>query len=166
MYKIKVNSTYSFEVNIEKHNTLVNSLQIDLDSCRINDRHFHVLYKNKSFRAEIVEVLSAEKKCTIKINNHIYNLELKDQYDELLHRLGLDNLNTIKVSELKAPMPGLVLKVLVSTGDEVKKGDNLLVLEAMKMENIIKSPADVTIKSIKVQTSDKVEKGQVMIQFH
>ena len=55
--------------------------------------------------------------------------------------------------------------VLVKEGDEVKKGDNLLVLEAMKMENIIKSPADVTIKSIKIKASDKVEKNQVLIQF-
>jgi biotin carboxyl carrier protein len=62
-------------------------------------------------------------------------------------------------------MPGLVLSVLVKEGDEVKKGDNLFVLEAMKMENIIKSPADVTIKSIKIKASDKVEKNQVLIQF-
>jgi biotin carboxyl carrier protein len=55
--------------------------------------------------------------------------------------------------------------VLVKEGDEIKKGDNLLVLEAMKMENIIKSPADVTIKSIKIKPSDKVEKNQVLIQF-
>jgi biotin carboxyl carrier protein len=59
----------------------------------------------------------------------------------------------------------LVLSVLVKEGDEVKKGDNLFVLEAMKMENIIKSPADVTIKSIKIKPSDKVEKNQVLIQF-
>jgi biotin carboxyl carrier protein len=62
-------------------------------------------------------------------------------------------------------MPGLVLSILVKEGDEVKKGDNLLVLEAMKMENIIKSPADVTIKFIKIKPSDKVEKNQVLIQF-
>jgi biotin carboxyl carrier protein len=79
--------------------------------------------------------------------------------------LGLDNLQSSKVAELKAPMPGLVLSVLVKEGDEVKKGDNLFVLEAMKMENIIKSPADVTIKSIKIKASDKVEKNQVLIQF-
>jgi biotin carboxyl carrier protein len=79
--------------------------------------------------------------------------------------LGLDNLQSAKVAELKAPMPGLVLSILVKEGDEIKKGDNLLVLEAMKMENIIKSPADVTIKSIRIKPSDKVEKNQVLIQF-
>jgi biotin carboxyl carrier protein len=63
-------------------------------------------------------------------------------------------------------MPGLVLKVFVSNGDEVKKGDNLFILEAMKMENIIKSPSDVSIKNIKIVPGDKVEKGQVLMQFN
>jgi biotin carboxyl carrier protein len=60
-------------------------------------------------------------------------------------------------------MPGLVLKVLVKDGDVIKKGDNLLVLEAMKMENSIKAPADATIKAVKITAGDKVEKNQVMI---
>jgi biotin carboxyl carrier protein len=62
-------------------------------------------------------------------------------------------------------MPGLVLKIFVKDGDTVKKGDNLFVLEAMKMENIIKSPADVTVKTIRIKPGDKVEKGQVLIAF-
>ena len=81
------------------------------------------------------------------------------------HRQGMDNLNTAKVSEIKAPMPGLVLRILAGEGEEVKKGGNLLVLEAMKMENIIKAPADVIIKSVKVKDGDKVEKNQVMMIF-
>jgi biotin carboxyl carrier protein len=106
-----------------------------------------------------------EKTASIKVNGHTYNIAIKDRFDDLLHQLGLDNLQSAKVAELKAPMPGLVLSILVKEGDEIKKGDNLLVLEAMKMENIIKSPADVTIKSIKIKPSDKVEKNQVLIQF-
>jgi biotin carboxyl carrier protein len=62
-------------------------------------------------------------------------------------------------------MPGLVLKVFAVEGDEVKKGDNLLILEAMKMENIIKCPADVTIKKIRIKSGNKVEKGQILIEF-
>jgi biotin carboxyl carrier protein len=90
---------------------------------------------------------------------------MSDQFDELLHQLGMDSQNTSKIAELKAPMPGLVLRILASEGDEVMKGGNLLVLEAMKMENIIKAPADVVIKSIRVIAGDKVEKNQVMIIF-
>jgi biotin carboxyl carrier protein len=62
-------------------------------------------------------------------------------------------------------MPGLVLRILASEGQEVQKGGNLLVLEAMKMENIIKAPANVMIKSVKINPGDKVEKNQVMMIF-
>jgi biotin carboxyl carrier protein len=62
-------------------------------------------------------------------------------------------------------MPGLVLKVFAAEGMEVKKGDNLFVLEAMKMENIIKAPADVVVKTIKIKPGDKVEKGQILMVF-
>lgn len=92
-------------------------------------------------------------------------MKMTDQFDELLHQLGMDNLNTAIISEIKAPMPGLVLRILASVGQEVQKGGNLFVLEAMKMENIIKAPADVIIKSVKVNPGDKVEKNQVMMIF-
>jgi biotin carboxyl carrier protein len=60
-------------------------------------------------------------------------------------------------------MPGLVLKVLVEEGKEFKKGDNLLILEAMKMENILKAPADGKVKSIKIKPGDKVEKNEILL---
>jgi biotin carboxyl carrier protein len=92
-------------------------------------------------------------------------MQITDQFDELLHQLGMDNLTTATISEIKAPMPGLVLRILASEGQEVQKGGNLLVLEAMKMENIIKAPANVMIKSVKINPGDKVEKNQVMMIF-
>ena len=165
MYKIRVNNSYNFEVRSDKNQTSVNNNQVILDIYKTSENHTHVLYNHKSYRGEIVEVILDEKKCILKINNNIYHLELKDQYDNLLQRLGLDNINSIKLTDLKAPMPGMVLKIMVASGQEVKKGDSLLVLEAMKMENIIKSPADLTIKSVQVKITDKVEKGQVMIKF-
>ncbi len=83
----------------------------------------------------------------------------------ICRQLGFNTLDSAKVSELKAPMPGLVLKIFVQEGDIIAKGENLFILEAMKMENIIKAPADVTIKNIKIKPGDKVEKGQVVMQF-
>lgn len=165
MFNISVNNKFGFEIKVDKGKTFADGQEISLDMVNGMGQHFHVLHKNKSYRGEVVSFSREEKSCIIKVNGNIYALDIKDQYDELLHRLGLDNLNKVKISELKAPMPGLVLKVLVSEGDEVKKGDNILVLEAMKMENIIKAPADVKIKSLKVKPSDKVEKNQVMVLF-
>lgn len=165
MFNITVNNKFGFEIKLDKGKTFADGQEISLDMVSGMDQHFHVLHKNKSYRGEVVLFSREEKSCIIKVNGNIYALDIKDQYDEILHRLGLDNLNKVKIAELKAPMPGLVLKVLVSEGDEVNKGDNILVLEAMKMENIIKAPADVKIKYIKVKPSDKVEKNQVMVLF-
>lgn len=165
MFKIRVNEQFNFEVLPQKDETLVDGKPIALDILSINKTSFHVLYQNRSFNVELVDINRQDKSCSVRVNSNIYSLSATDQFDELLHKLGMDNLSAAKVAELKAPMPGMVLKVLVAEGEEVKKGTNLLVLEAMKMENIIKSPADVHIKSIKVNPSDKVEKNQVMIVF-
>ena len=165
MYHLKVNEKFNFEVNETQGTWTVNGAPVSLDTLEIKDNLLHILHQQTSYRVEIVTFSKEEKKASIKVNGHTYNIAIKDRFDDLLHQLGLDNLQSAKVAELKAPMPGLVLSILVKEGDEIKKGDNLLVLEAMKMENIIKSPADVTIKSIKIKPSDKVEKNQVLIQF-
>jgi biotin carboxyl carrier protein len=65
--------------------------------------------------------------------------------------------------EVKAPMPGKILEVLVNVGDQVKEDDELLMLEAMKMENPIYAPGDGAVKEIKVKAGDSVETDQVMI---
>ncbi|MCY1533126.1 pyruvate carboxylase [compost metagenome] len=106
-----------------------------------------------------------EKFAVIKVNGTIYKVAIADPFDLLLKQLGMDNMKVNKVQQIKAPMPGLVLNVLINEGDEVKKGDNLLVLEAMKMENMIKSPADGTIRKVNVTKGDKVEKNEVLINF-
>lgn len=165
MYKIKVNEQFEYEVISDKNGIIVDGKSLALDVYSVNPDTFHILHRNRSFNAELITLDQKLKTCTVRVNSQIYAMSLTDQFDELLHKLGMDNLNAQKVSELKAPMPGMVLKVLVAEGDEIKKGSALLILEAMKMENVIKAPADVIIKSIKVQPADKVEKNQVMIVF-
>jgi acetyl/propionyl-CoA carboxylase alpha subunit len=66
---------------------------------------------------------------------------------------------------LKAPMPGLVLRVQVAPGQRVPAGAGLVVLEAMKMENELKAPAPVLVKAVRVQAGSAVEKGQVLLEF-
>ena len=62
-------------------------------------------------------------------------------------------------------MPGLVLDVKLNVGDSVEKGDSILILEAMKMENVLKSPAEGVVKSIHINKGDAVEKNQLLISF-
>ena len=165
MLKVKVNDKFNFEVSTERNQTLINGLPFEGDVLKVNDRTFHIIFNDKSYQAELIDFDKTQKSCTVKVGNNIYPMQMSDQFDELLNQLGMDNLNSTKIAELKAPMPGLVLRVLASEGDKIEKGGNLLVLEAMKMENIIKAPADVTVKSLKIAAGDKVEKNQILMLF-
>jgi biotin carboxyl carrier protein len=166
MYQIKVNDKYNFDITADDNQLKVNNETISLDRVVLNSSSAHVLFKNISYTIEVVELNKEEKTAVIKVNNNIYTLTIKDQFDQLLKQLGMDNLAVNKIQQIKAPMPGLVLSVLAAEGAEVKKGDNLLVLEAMKMENMIKSPTDGIIKKIEIKQGDKVEKNEILISFH
>lgn len=165
MYQIEVNNKYNFGLIIDNEQIKIDNDIIQLDQINLTKNSSHVLYQNKSYTIEIVEFIKEDKTAIVKVNGSIYTLKIQDQYDQLLKQLGLDNLAASKIQQIKAPMPGLVLNVLVVEGDEVKKGDNLLVLEAMKMENMIKSPTDGIIKKVEIKKSDKVEKNQLLISF-
>ena len=165
MYEIKVNSKYNYTIDKTSDGLLINESKNNADIKQLNPAAWHIINELKSYNVELVSFNSDDKTAEIKVNNNIYAVTAKDQFDVLLEKLGLSSLNSAKISELKAPMPGMVLKVFVAEGAEVKKGDNLFVLEAMKMENIIKSPDDVVVKTIKIIPGDKVEKGQVLLQF-
>jgi biotin carboxyl carrier protein len=165
MYQIKINDKYDFGAVRSGESLLINDKNTVADIKHIGGGIYHIIEGNYSYNADVVYFNSADKTAQIKVNNNIYTIKAKDQFDILLDKLGLSSLNSAALSEIKAPMPGLVLKVLVTEGVEVKKGDNLFILEAMKMENIIKCPADVTIKKIRIKSGDKVEKGQILIEF-
>lgn len=166
MYQLKVNTQYDFVINRTGSDLLVNNAKANVDIKHIAGNVYHVIGNNQSsYNVEVVTFNCTEKTAEIKVNNTIYAISAKDQFDLLLDKLGLSNLNSAKVSEIKAPMPGMVLKVFAAEGDSVQKGDNLFVLEAMKMENIIKSPGAVVIRKLKIKAGDKVEKGQILIEF-
>jgi biotin carboxyl carrier protein len=94
-----------------------------------------------------------------------YRVEVVDEARARLARLaGADRAHHTR-RELKAPMPGLVVKVLCQPGDAVGKGQPLLVLHAMKMENELSLPHDGTVKSIGVQAGQTVEQGQVLVML-
>ena len=169
MYSITVNGNSSFKTDLKlsngKFEGQVNGKTISGDLVKTNDYQYHLLLHNKSYNVDVVKLNTEEKSLVLKINTIKFTLQLKDKYDELLHTLGLDALAAKKINDVKAPMPGMVLSILVKEGDTVKKGDALLILEAMKMENILKSPAEGVIKKIAAIKGTAVEKNQLLIQF-
>jgi biotin carboxyl carrier protein len=166
MYQLNVNNKYNFNITTVNKQLHVNDETVILDRTELGANKTHVIYQNNSYNIEVVELNKEEKTAIVKVNGNVYTLTIKDQFDQLLQQLGMDNLTVNKIQQIKAPMPGLVLNVLVAEGAEVKKGDNLLVLEAMKMENMIKSPTDGIIKKIEIKQGDKVEKNEILVSFN
>ena len=144
---------------------MLNGQAFAWDIADLGAGRYHVLHEGRSYNAEIVSADYTTKDIVLKINGQRVELHAKDRFDLLLERLGMSNAAATKVNELKAPMPGLIVDIRVQPGQAVLKGDPLLVLEAMKMENILKAPADGTVNSIKVTLRDNVQKGQVLVQF-
>jgi biotin carboxyl carrier protein len=166
MLKVKVNNKSEHTVVLDNNTGgTIDGKAFEWDVHEVKSGSFHILKDDRSYNVEVIKADLAEKSFTVSVNGNKYQLSVKDKYDELLKSLGFDNLNASKVNEVKAPMPGLVLDVRVAEGDHVKKGDAVLVLEAMKMENIIKSPADGTVKKINVKKGQAVEKNQILVNF-
>lgn len=169
MYSAELNGTSSvkcsFKIESGRFEAEVDGQTLKGDWLKINPYQFHLLLNKGSYSIDVLRFNREEKHFLLRINSKRVQVKLKDKFDDLLHTLGLDETNQKKVNTIKAPMPGMVLNVLVKDGDIVKKGDAILVLEAMKMENILKSPSDGTIKKIAVSKGTAVEKNQLLVQF-
>ena len=168
MLKVKVNGKNEHTVEFSGKGLssgTIDGAAFECDIIEVKKGSFHVIKDHRSFNVEVIKADPEEKAFIVSVNGNKYTLSVKDKYDDLLHSLGMDNLAGSKVNEIKAPMPGLVLDLRVNEGDSVKKGDPVLVLEAMKMENILKSPADGVVKKINVKKGMPVEKNQVLISF-
>lgn len=161
---IENGKAYSIE-SVKENQFLINGEEKNIDLIELKDGKFNLIHNDQSFNAEVVAADKESKEFTIKVNNNDYQLKVEDRFDLLLHQLGMDDLAGGGFTELKAPMPGLVLKIEVEAGQEIKKDDPLLVLEAMKMENVLKSPADLKVKKIAVDIGQAVEKNQLLIEF-
>jgi len=142
--KIQVNGN-DYEVEINGDKALVNGKEIDL---KIIDEQTIVI-SGKQFNLEFVE----EGDPSLIIVNGMVHFVSKSVSDSLATK------------ELRAPISGQIMEVSVSEGEEVKRGQLLVVLEAMKMENQLKSPIKGTIKQINVKEGQPVKTGEILLLF-
>ncbi len=157
-------SNYLITINEEEFDCKISDVD-SLDSININAQTLHVLDKNRAFKVEIRHSDFLNKTMSLSINGNIYEVKLEDEYDQQVKKMGLLAVTTQQLNEVKAPMPGLIVDVMVEVGQEIIEGTPLLVLSAMKMENIILAQGEGIIKSIEVKKNDSVEKGQLIIEM-
>lgn len=164
MYKIKVNHSEEYQVEKKEEQLLLNEKPTDWSCEPLPDGSFSILFHQRSYRAEVREINRTAKTMSLRIEGSGYELELREPLDEVLQAMGLNERTTAqKINQIRAPMPGMVLGILVSEGQKIGKGEPVLVLEAMKMENVFKSPADAIVKEIRVGERSTVEKGQILM---
>lgn len=155
----------SFEIEQSQGQFQINGEPFQFDLARSENGHIHLISDNQSYSAKILSVNKEEKTVELKINNSSYTVSVKDSLDLMLARLGMESTGQSGAKDVKAPMPGLILDVLVQQGQEVKKGDHLLILEAMKMENVIKCPSDGVVNDLHASKGESVEKGKILLSL-
>lgn len=128
-------------------------------------RFFTLTYKGQKFFGELLEDRSEDNALKIKINHRVFDVRKKGELDDLISAMGLDIPKVRKLKELQAPMPGRIVQIAVNVGQELTIGDDILSLEAMKMENVLKAEGIGKVKSILVKGNQVVEKGTVLIEF-
>lgn len=136
-----------------------------LDIQQYSSDSYHVIRNQKSYKTQLLNPDFLNKSYTLKINSHRYQVKVFNELDLLIEDMGLSLAAAHVVNDIKAPMPGLILDVQVKEGDEVKEGDYLLVLEAMKMENTLTAPRDGIVKSVSVKKGETVDKNQLLIEM-
>jgi biotin carboxyl carrier protein len=152
-----------YEVELlEDGSVLVNDRRYQVDFSHIDGgQKFSLLVDGQSFEAFLSE--DSEDGMQVVIEGVRYSVEVIDEHEKLLRQAGADSASLSGVFELVAPMPGLVVKVPVAVGDRVEKGDVLVILESMKMQNELKSPQPGIVTEVNVADGDNVEKRDVMV---
>lgn len=136
-----------------------------LDLVKRPGNEYHIIKDFSSIKTRITESDPSGKKVTVEIEGENYDIEIKDDLDQMLDKMGFGVKSAKHIKEIRAPMPGLVLNIAVNEGQQVAEGEKVLILEAMKMENSILIHANSTIKKINVKVGQAVEKGQVLIEL-
>lgn len=155
-FKVKVNDfVFSFS-------------QEEIDAADIVQKSpdmYNLIHGFRSANAHLLEAGQHGKKLKLELEGETFDVEIKDELDQMLDSMGFSTASSKHVKEIKAPMPGLVISIAVQEGQEVKEGDRILILEAMKMENSIMIQQNAVIKRIAVTAGQAVEKGQVLVEL-
>ena len=156
VFKVKVDNSSEFDIS-------KNDIS-KLDAVSTKGK-YHILQNNSSYKAEVLNSDFNSKTFSVLVNSNTYEVKIANNLDQLISKMGFSQGTNKQINKIKAPMPGLILDVMVKEGQTVQEDDALLILEAMKMENVIVSQREGTIKTISVKKGDAVDKNNLLIEF-
>ena len=153
-HSVKINNSSEVEINNRK---------VPAEVSQINNNAYLLRFGNKVF--EITAHKLEKDKYGVLIDGCYFDALVRTQLQENANDLQKNKNVASKKLNIKAPMPGLLLKLKKNIGDSVKVGEPLLILEAMKMENEIRSPANGIVKEILFKEGQSVEKNSIILTF-
>jgi len=160
MYTVKIGEK-NFKVEVDGREIKLNGKRVNLDFQRIGNSHdYSLIINNKSYQLRIEP---RGDKYHITIGGKDFPVEVEDERNRLLRSLTKAKKRTRELEIVKAPMPGLVVKVLVDVGQRVRRGQGVAIVEAMKMENEIKASTEGVVKEVRVREKDAIDKDAVLV---
>ncbi len=141
-----------FEVSVD------DSEPVRLDAYKTANTTYSVLVEDRQYEGSVHE--REDGSLDVHVGTSAFDFQVVDERRKML--LGGSAANVTGKQELRAQMPGKIIKILVEVGQQVEEGQGLVVIEAMKMENEIKSPIDGEVKQIDVEEGGLVETGSLL----
>ncbi len=152
------------EYRADAYEVSVDGAPVRVTNHRLGETRSVLLVEDRSFEVDVRSNGLADSKTVFMLGVEI-PVEIEEyQLAQLRKTAGMKSGPSVE-KKLKAPMPGLILEVKVASGDKVSKDQPLIVIEAMKMENVIKASGDAVVKSVDVSKGASVEKGDQMLEF-
>ena len=152
--------TYEIEIN-EGGEITADGKPITIDFQSVADQPvFSLIMNNQSYEASIS---SSEQGVEVLLLGQLFYVEVEDERQRRLRQSSGGGSLQVGEYQLKAPMPGLVIAVPVEDGQAVEKGQDLVILESMKMQNELKAPREGVISRVRVKTGDRVDQNQVLV---
>ncbi|HET9588135.1 MAG TPA: biotin/lipoyl-containing protein [Anaerolineales bacterium] len=154
------NKEYLVEIIDEKHISVNGkTYQVDFESVS-GQPVYSLIVDGKSHESYVQQ---GDENWQVLLRGRLYPVTVEDERERRLRAAAGSGVAESGEFHLKAPMPGLVVAVPVAEGQDVKKGQVLLILESMKMQNELKSPQDGTVGRIRVKAGESVEQRQTLL---
>ncbi len=151
---------YVVEIGDDK-NISLNGQTCEIDFASVSDQPiFSLLINGKSYEAF---VYPQDDEWQVLLLGRLYSVRVEDVREKRLRAAAGGKAVERSEFHLKAPMPGLVVAVPVQEGQQVGKGDVLVILESMKMQNELKSPRDGVVARLRISVGDSVEQSQTLL---